>query len=36
MGQLEGKRAVIIGASLSGNMGQAMAKRFRDEGAQVV
>ncbi len=36
MGQLDGKRAVIIGASLEGNMGQAMAKRFRDEGAQVV
>ena len=36
MGQLEGKRAVIIGASLNGNIGQAMARRFRDEGAAVL
>lgn len=35
MGQLEGKSAVIIGASLTGNMGQAIARRFRKEGAQV-
>ncbi len=36
MGQLEGKRAVIIGASLEGNMGQVMARRFRKEGATVL
>jgi 2-hydroxycyclohexanecarboxyl-CoA dehydrogenase len=36
MGRLEGKRAVIIGASKAGNMGQVMARRFRKEGAQVV
>ena len=36
MGQLEGKRAVIIGASMAGNIGQVMAKRFRDEGAEVL
>jgi NAD(P)-dependent dehydrogenase (short-subunit alcohol dehydrogenase family) len=36
MGQLEGRRAVIIGASLTGNMGQAIARRYRAEGAQVV
>ena len=36
MGQLQGKRAVIIGASLEGNMGQVMAQRFRDEGAEVL
>ena len=36
MGQLEGKRAIIIGASLEGNMGQVMAKKYRDEGAEVV
>ena len=36
MGQLEGKRALVIGASLTGNIGQAVARRYRDEGAQVV
>ena len=36
MGRLDGKRAVVIGASLEGNMGQAIARRFRAEGAQVV
>ena len=36
MGRLEGKRAVIIGASKKDNMGQVMARRFRKEGAQVV
>jgi len=35
MGQLEGKRAVIIGASEKDNVGQVVARRFRDEGAQV-
>ena len=36
MGQLENKCAVVLGASLTGNIGQAIAKRYRDEGAQVV
>ncbi|MFM7275716.1 MAG: SDR family NAD(P)-dependent oxidoreductase, partial [Gammaproteobacteria bacterium] len=36
MGRLDGKRAVVIGASLEGNMGQAIARRFRVEGAEVV
>ena len=36
MGQLDGKAAVIIGASETGNMGQAIARRYRKEGAQVV
>ncbi|GAB4142282.1 MAG: 3-oxoacyl-[acyl-carrier-protein] reductase [Sphingomonadales bacterium] len=36
MGLLEGKCAVIIGAAEEGNMGQAMARRYRDEGAQVM
>lgn len=36
MGRLEGKKAIILGAAGSGNMGQVMAKRFRDEGAEVL
>ena len=36
MGQLEGKTAVVIGATSDGNMGQAIARRFLDEGAQVL
>lgn len=36
MGRLQGKCAVVIGASLGGNMGQAIARRFRAEGAEVV
>lgn len=36
MGRLEGKRAVILGASSEGNMGQVMARRFLDEGAAVM
>ena len=36
MGQLKGKRAVVIGASLDGNIGQAIARRYRDEGADVL
>ena len=36
MGRLEGKRAVILGASSEGNMGQVMARRFLDEGASVL
>lgn len=35
MGQLEGKAAVIIGASAKGNIGQAIARAYREEGAQV-
>src|SRR5688500_5251100 len=33
---LEGKRALILGAGARGNMGQVMARRFVEEGAQVV
>ncbi len=36
MGLLEGKTAVIVGAADKGNMGQAIARRFRDEGATVM
>lgn len=36
MGLLEGKAAVIIGASEAGNMGQAIARRYRAEGAEVM
>lgn len=36
MGRLEGKRAVVLGASSAGNMGQHIARRFLDEGAQVL
>ena len=36
MGRLEGKVAVIIGASGKGSMGQATARRFVEEGASVV
>lgn len=36
MGRLQGKRAVILGASSPGNMGQHMARRFLDEGARVL
>jgi NAD(P)-dependent dehydrogenase (short-subunit alcohol dehydrogenase family) len=32
---LEGKRALILGAGARGNMGQVMARRFVEEGAQV-
>ncbi len=35
MGLLEGKTAIVIGAAEPGNMGQAIARRFRHEGAQV-
>jgi NAD(P)-dependent dehydrogenase (short-subunit alcohol dehydrogenase family) len=35
MGRLAGKAAVVIGAGNRGNMAQVIAKRFRDEGAQV-
>lgn len=36
MGRLEGKRAVILGAAGQDNMGQVIAKRLRDEGADVL
>jgi 2-hydroxycyclohexanecarboxyl-CoA dehydrogenase len=35
-GRLQGKTAVVLGAAGRGNMGQTIAKRFREEGAQVV
>lgn len=36
MGRLEGKRAVVLGASSPDNMGQHIARRFLDEGASVL
>lgn len=36
MARLAGKKAIILGASSAGNMGQVMARRFIDEGAQVL
>ncbi|MBB4858394.1 NAD(P)-dependent dehydrogenase (short-subunit alcohol dehydrogenase family) [Novosphingobium chloroacetimidivorans] len=36
MGRLDGKRAVIVGASSPDNMGQHIARRFLAEGAQVL
>ncbi|WP_159830782.1 SDR family oxidoreductase [Novosphingobium sp. TCA1] len=36
MGRLQGKRAVILGASSAGNMGQHIARRFLAEGARVL
>jgi 2-hydroxycyclohexanecarboxyl-CoA dehydrogenase len=36
MGRLESKRAVILGASSQGNMGQAIARRLLEEGAKVL
>jgi len=36
MGRLEGKAAVILGASSTDNMGQHIARRFIDEGAKVL
>lgn len=35
MGRLAGKAAVVLGAAGRGNMGQVIARRFRDEGAHV-
>ena len=35
MGQLEGKKAVVLGAGSEGNIGQAIARRFAAEGAEV-
>ncbi len=36
MGRLQGKSALILGASSTGNMGQVMARRYLDEGAKVM
>jgi 2-hydroxycyclohexanecarboxyl-CoA dehydrogenase len=36
MDRLDGKVAVIMGATRAGNMGQAIARRFMEEGARVV
>ena len=36
MGRLAGKRAVVLGASSTGNMGQHIARRFLAEGATVL
>jgi 2-hydroxycyclohexanecarboxyl-CoA dehydrogenase len=36
MGRLTGKKAVILGASSAGNMGQHIARRFMEEGAEVL
>ncbi|HUI61268.1 MAG TPA: SDR family oxidoreductase [Steroidobacteraceae bacterium] len=36
MGRLQGKAAVVLGAAARGNMAQAIARRFRAEGAQVL
>jgi 2-hydroxycyclohexanecarboxyl-CoA dehydrogenase len=35
MGRLQGKGAIVLGAAGAGNMGQVIAKRFKDEGANV-
>ena len=34
-GRLAGKVAVVLGATRPGNMGQAIARRFLDEGAKI-
>ena len=36
MGRLEGKRALVLGAAGRGNMAQTIARRFAQEGAQVM
>jgi 2-hydroxycyclohexanecarboxyl-CoA dehydrogenase len=36
VGRLQGKKAVILGASSQGNMGQVMARRFMAEGAELL
>ena len=36
MGRLEGKVAIVLGATREGNMGQGIAARFLEEGAKVV
>jgi NAD(P)-dependent dehydrogenase (short-subunit alcohol dehydrogenase family) len=35
-GRLQGRKAVIVGAGTHGNIGQTIARRFLDEGAQVI
>lgn len=35
-GRLEGKKAIVLGASSEGNMGQVIAQRLIDEGAEVL
>lgn len=36
MGRLEGKAAIVLGAANKNSIGQQIARRFREEGAQVV
>ncbi|MEM1051971.1 MAG: SDR family oxidoreductase [Pseudomonadota bacterium] len=36
MGQLEGKKAVVLGAATAGNIGQVTARALADQGAQVL
>ncbi len=36
MGRIKGKIAVVLGAAGTGNMGQAIARRFASEGARVI
>jgi len=36
MGRLQSKGAIVLGAAGAGNMGQVIAKRFKDEGAKVL
>ena len=36
MGRLQGKKAIILGASSAGNMGQHIARRFMAEGAELL
>ena len=36
MARLAGKVAIVLGAAGAGNMGQVIARRFRDEGAEVM
>jgi NAD(P)-dependent dehydrogenase (short-subunit alcohol dehydrogenase family) len=36
VGRLQGKKAIVLGASSADNMGQHIARRFMDEGAQVL
>src|SRR6516162_5994473 len=36
MGRLSGKAAIVLGAASPDNMGQAIARRMRAEGAQVL
>ena len=36
MGDQNGKVAIVLGASTSGGMGEAIARRFKSEGATIV